>query len=322
MLDWYLHAVVSADAALMPNRPRDFLAPYEPSAPPPRFPRTSDALAWFEREYDCLRSIVSWAGDNGWAGHAWRTAIAATTLFDALIPWREGIDFFELALHAAERAGDPVGTGFVLNSLGCIHLDKEDWRRAKWYFLRALAVFQDCAHLRGESMACGNIAIACAHLGEHQRAVRHSVRAVTLCGRLKYRRGIGMNLDNLGLTLASMGKDRQAIACYLRAEAIFRDTGDTHNIAMNQHALGLSYTSAAQWRPAIRAFREAVAVFRQLGNRRWEAIVLMDLGKCLHLAGHPRFASDALEKAHRTMSEFADPKAKQIQAIIDQLAAD
>jgi DNA-binding SARP family transcriptional activator/tetratricopeptide (TPR) repeat protein len=170
LLGWYLHAAVSADTGLVPQRPHDFLAPDEASVPVPVFALAAEALGWFEREYDCLRSVVGWAAGNGWGGHAWRTAIASATFFDARIPWRDGIEFYESALHGAQRDGEPVGEAFVLNSLGCIYLDGEDWHTAAGYYERSLARFREVSHRRGEAMALGNLGLAYGHLGRYELA--------------------------------------------------------------------------------------------------------------------------------------------------------
>jgi DNA-binding SARP family transcriptional activator/tetratricopeptide (TPR) repeat protein len=319
-LDWYLHAVVSADAVVVPHRPHDFVAPYEPSIPPPLFASTHDAQAWFEQEYDCLRSVVGWAAANGWAGHAWRIAIAAATFFDGMIPWCDGIEFYESALRATRLEGERVGEAFVLNSLGCIYLDAEDWSTAERYYRLSLDRFKECGHLRGEAMASGNAGMAHASLGNHQRALRYSMRALLLYRRMKHARGIGMNLDNVGLAFAAVGKHRQAIGYYLQADAIFREMADHHNIATTQIHLGASYLAVGAIRDSIRAFRTSISAFRRIGNRRWEAFVLVDLGKCVHLAGHPRLGRAIMESALATFREFADRKAKEVQVALDEMA--
>jgi DNA-binding SARP family transcriptional activator len=130
MLNWYLHTAVRAGSTLMPHRFRDFVTLYETSVPTPRFTTTGEAVAWFRREYECLRRIVAWAAGNGWVGQAWRITMALTTFFDAVIPWRDGIEFHGSMLGAAERVREPTGEADLLHSLGGIYLDREEWQRA------------------------------------------------------------------------------------------------------------------------------------------------------------------------------------------------
>jgi DNA-binding SARP family transcriptional activator/tetratricopeptide (TPR) repeat protein len=320
MLDWYLRAAVSVDNALAPQRCRDFLEPYDAPEPTPRFGSAAEAIAWFEREYECLRAVVNWAAVNGWPEQAWRIAIASTTIFDARIPWRDGIEFYESALHAAERGGEPVGEAFVLNSLGCIYLDREDWRTARDYFHRSLNRFRASSHSRGEAMTLGNLGIAYAGLGCYERARRYVFRALSRYRTLHSPRGVALNLDNLGVAFAGAGKHREAIGYYLEARSIVRELDDRHHLAIMQHHLGTAYLAVGELRNAVHALGQATREYRAMGNRRWEAYVLTDLGKTLQQTGHTRLGNTLLETALTTLTEFADPKIKDIQTIIDDAA--
>lgn len=322
MLDWYLHTAVNADAALMPHRVHDFVRPYETTMPVTRFPTATEAVAWFEREYQCLRTVVRWAAGNGWVGHAWRIAMALTTFFDASIPWVDGLEFFESVLGAAERAGEHTGQAYLLNSLGCIYLDREDWPRAAAYFQRSLARFEQVEHLRGQAMALGNHGLAQAEIRDYDRAWRDVTRALNLFRQLRMPRGIALNLANLGTAFARAGTHRRAISCYLQASEITRELGDTHTLAMTQHELGSSYAAIGEMANAVRAFRESVAVFRAIGIRRWEALALVDLGKAVRQAGHPRLAGPMFATALTTLTRIGDPRSPEIRAIVEGLGTE
>jgi DNA-binding SARP family transcriptional activator len=315
MMNWYLGAAVNADAILVPHRIRDFVAPYIPAVTA-RFDSVQAAFAWFAREYDCLRIVVSWGAVNGWSRHAWRIAIAAATFFDAKIPWREGLEFYETALRAAERTGDRIGEAFVLNSLGYIHSDREDWTTAASCFRQSLDRFREAGHPRGEAMVLGNQALAAAHFGDHAAAQEHAARALELYRRLELPRGIAANLDNLGVALASAGEHRQAIDCYLRADALARHQGDMHNRARIQHRLGTAYAAIGDVREAVHAYRQAINGHRASGMRRWEAFTLIDLATTLRQAGHPTTGDAALQVALDILTELVDPRAREVEATL------
>jgi tetratricopeptide (TPR) repeat protein len=319
VLDWYLHAAVSADRHLLPHRRRDFVAPHEPQTPPPDFSCTAEALSWLEREYDCLRSVTEWAAANGWAGHAWRTATAMTSFFDARIPWRDGLEFYEAAVRAAETAGEIVGEAYTINALGCVHIDVGDRELAKSYFLRSLSRFQEVGHMRGEAMLLGNVALVYGQTGDDGEAQRYSKRALALCEQLDYPRGTAMNLDNLGVAYTVAGDYNRAIECFQQAHAINVKLGEAASDAMNQHHAGRAYAGLGDIRRSMRAFREAISLYRGLGNRRWETLVLVDLGKMLHQAGHPGLARGILEDAVATMTEFAYPRAEEIKVALEAM---
>ncbi len=87
VLDWYLHAAVSADSQLLPHRRHDLVSPYIPQRPPPQFREAAEAARWFAAEYECLRSIITWATANGWHEHAGRIAMAMTAYIDTRAAW-------------------------------------------------------------------------------------------------------------------------------------------------------------------------------------------------------------------------------------------
>nr|WP_042191655.1 BTAD domain-containing putative transcriptional regulator [Kibdelosporangium sp. MJ126-NF4]CEL20209.1 transcriptional regulator, SARP family [Kibdelosporangium sp. MJ126-NF4]CTQ97434.1 transcriptional regulator, SARP family [Kibdelosporangium sp. MJ126-NF4] len=319
VLDWYLHAAVAADRQLTPHRNRDFLLPHKARVPPPVFADPQEATAWIDEEYDSLRSITAWAAANGWGGHAWRTAMALTTFFDSAIPWREGLNFYATALADAKAAGHHAGEAYLLNSVGCIHLDKDDYAEARSYFEQALACFRGLGIVRGQGMTLGNLSMTNAKLGDGETARDYAVHALELYKQLDYPRGITQNLDNLGMALTVSGDYTQAVEMHLRAHQRFLQTGDVITEAFNQHNLGLAYAGLSDTPRAVRALRTSISFHRTTANRRWEAMVLTDLSKVLSAAGHPRIARDVLAAALTTMLELADPRAGAIQATLAEM---
>ncbi|ONI76271.1 hypothetical protein ALI144C_37060 [Actinosynnema sp. ALI-1.44] len=102
VLDWYLHAAVSADSVLRPGRHRDVVSPFAPRVAPPRPADQHEAIAWFEREFDVLQAVVRCAATHGWGGHAWRIVLAMATFLDHRVAWHESTEIFETAFQSGE----------------------------------------------------------------------------------------------------------------------------------------------------------------------------------------------------------------------------
>ncbi|WP_350275113.1 BTAD domain-containing putative transcriptional regulator [Kribbella sp. HUAS MG21] len=319
LADWYLHAALSADQRLQPLRLRDFAEPFRPRAAPPEFPTVADAIAWFEREYECLRAITAWLAGNGRAGHAWRTVLAMATFLDNRIPWSDGLTFFELAVDAARAETEPSARGFALNALGCFHFDQEDWPLIERYLTDALSCFEAVQHSRGEAMVLGNLAIVCAQLGRPDIAVEYSTRAIELCERNGYTRGVVVNLDNRGVALAATGRYAEAVEAHLAADRL--DAGDLVADAYNQQNLGRAYAALGKVAAAVRALRRSVTLFRVIDNRRWAVGALIDLGKVLLEADHPALAARVLRTALTVLIELADPRATDVEAVLAKAEA-
>lgn len=316
LLEWYLHTAVSADTTLMPNRLRDFLVPYTPRTAPRTFADQAAAMAWFEEEYDGLRAVVAWAAAHGRPGYAWRIAIAMTTFLDRRIPWRDGVEFLEAAVRAAELAEERAGVGYTRNSLGCILLDRRDFARAEDCFARALVRFRSMGNRYGEAMALGNLGLARISVGDPAYGRELCRAAQEMCERDGYRRGVALNLDNLGMANVALGEHDRAVECHRRAAELFHELGETEIGAWNEQNLGRAYAAAGRYAESVRSLRLAAATLRRLGHRRQEANLLVDLGDTLLAAGHPKMARGCWRTALEAMRELSDPRVPALEAAI------
>jgi DNA-binding SARP family transcriptional activator len=317
LLDWYLHAVVSADSMLMPSRRREFLVPYVSSVAAPVFADQNQAMEWFEREFDGLRSVVGWAAAHSWQGHAWRTVIAMTTFLDRRISWREGVELLESAGRAARLAMDRAGEGYTLNSSGCIYWDQRNYDRARNCYRQALTCFRDLGDRVGQAMVLGNLGLVESGAGDAVQAQRLCHEALRLCEEADYRRGVAQNLDNLGVAFLAGGEPARAIDCHRRAVQLFHDLGDVELGAWNEQNLGRAYAVAGAYASSVRSLRVAAGTMRRHGHRRLEASMFVDLGNTLLAAGHPQLARGCWRKALVTMRQLADPRVADVEAAID-----
>lgn len=316
VLDWYLHAAVSADTVLQPNRRRDFVAPFEPGMPPPQFADHGQAITWFEQEFDCVRSVVRWAAAREWGSHAWRVAIAMTSFLDRRIAWREGAEILETAQQAAWAAGDRVGEGYTLNSLSCLHMDKGEFRSARDNLEQALDCFKDVSHHVGEMISLSNLGLVLAQVGEAERGLCLCEHALKLARKLDYRRGVAANLDNMGIAYSARGEYEHAIDCLSQANLLFNEIGEVESSLHNLYEIGRAHAAARNYAKSIRALRQAADGLEQLGNRRWQAVVMIELGKAISSAGHPGLARPSWTAALAVMTDLADPRAQELKELL------
>ncbi|SMD24507.1 AfsR/SARP family transcriptional regulator [Kibdelosporangium aridum] len=320
VLDWYFHAAVSADSAMHPHRQRLWVKPFEPRTEPPQFASSSQAMLWFEQEYDCLKSVAGWAATNSHAGHTWRIVLAMISFLDRRIPVSDATALIMEAARAAEAAGDLFGHAYTLNSLGAQEINNGDRQAAIAYFSQGLDRFAEIGDLSGQAITLGNLGLAYGELGEHEKAKEYRTRALRLCEELGYTRGIALNLDNLGVAYTVTGNYEKAKECHQQASKILAELGDAPAVGTNEYHLGWALSSLADFAGAARAFRTAVAIFREYGNDRWAAAALGDFGLMLLDAGHPILARDMLSAALVTMREIADPRTQEFEAALAKLA--
>ncbi|WP_168211160.1 AfsR/SARP family transcriptional regulator [Actinosynnema sp. ALI-1.44] len=317
VLDWYLHTAVSAESVLQPRRRFDFVAPLTPAVPPVVFADQAAATGWFEREFDCLRSVVRWAATHGWGGHAWRIVIAMTTFLDRRVAWQESVELLETALAAARAAEDRVGEGYAFNSLSCQQIDKNEFAGARRNLEQAIDCFVDTGHQAGETMALSNLGLVHGQAGEPERGLQVCASALALAETLGYQRGVANNHNNMATAHVALGDYDKAIDCFRRADRLFAEIGDIEPRSLNLQELGRAYATTGQHTKAIRALRRAAAGYGQLGNRRWQAIALYDLGNAIACTGHPGWARHCWHAALVVMRELADPRTAELEELLE-----
>jgi tetratricopeptide (TPR) repeat protein len=168
-------------------------------------------------------------------------------------------------------------------------------------------------------MVLGNLGLMYGEQGDHAMARWYATRALDFCKEFGYDRGWALNLDNLGVTLYGAADYQGAIECHLQAQALNRRLGDVNGEASNQNHLGLAYLALARYRPALRGFRSAISMYRALDNRRFDALVRVNIGRALFLSGHGGFAHAIWETAVTTLKDFDHPQAHEVSAAIAEL---
>jgi DNA-binding SARP family transcriptional activator len=320
MLDYYLHACLAADTMLRPHRLRDFVDPYQPSAPTPLFNTVSEAAQWFHCEQDTVRAVALWAMSDGWAGYGWRIALAATCDVLHSVPTAEGLAFFTAIAAGSESAGEPIGQAYALNSLALLHMINQDFASALPIAERALALFVRHQHRIGETMLMCNLAEIYSETGERRQALRYTGTALDLSQEIGYASGTAMNLINLGVLHTGAGEYDQAIECHRQADTVLRGHDDPILRAKNLHQLGRAHAALGDVPKAARAFRVATELHRNQANFRWAAGVLADFGTLLAGAGHPKIARGMLTIALDKLGALADPRVSSIEAELANLS--
>ncbi|WP_328992903.1 hypothetical protein OG394_01435 [Kribbella sp. NBC_01245] len=138
---------------------------------------TKAGQEWLEREFDAVRFMAEWAACNGYPGFTWRIALELSTCVDRVLPWREAVEFYALALEAARTEREPIGEAYLLNALGCLHLVKDERLMAASYFEQAFTCFRQQNHAAGQELLHANLALVHAELGDADRADQHSRQA-------------------------------------------------------------------------------------------------------------------------------------------------
>ncbi|MET0234709.1 MAG: tetratricopeptide repeat protein [Kibdelosporangium sp.] len=318
VLNHYLVLSQAADEALQPRGVPDLAgAGLEKSH------LRNGAFAWFSAERVSLVAAVEQAFDAEMWHCAWQLATSLTAFFERSVQWDLWQHTSELALTAAQHAGDRKGEAWALRSLGYLAREMSQPGKARSLLLDSLRLFQAVGDRFGEAYALCSLTRTHRDLGQHTEAVACYELAMPMAranGHLwleaNLLRDIGMvhrdhgssedalaclkqalplfhsvgdqlletyTVRDMGMVHQREGQYAQADECFKTAKSSFSDLGDRRGVARALNSLGDSHREQHRWPDADRFLRDWLEIFRELCDLRWEAYTLRSLGD-LHRA--------------------------------------
>ncbi|GAA1613350.1 AfsR/SARP family transcriptional regulator [Actinoplanes couchii] len=250
-----------------------------------------EPLAWLEEERSSLVAAVPQADRAGAVELCWELASGAVTLFEQrayLTDWR---DTHEVALAAADRAGDRRGRAVTVLSIGSLALVENRFADARDRLEEAAALFAVIGDAQG-------VAIAGYHLAYLERvdgrldeaAGRYQAVLPVLrgCGDLA---GAAYVLHRMAQVELDRGDTGHAEELLREALVLSRRVGSRRLEAQALHRFGHMYLETGEPGAAIEPFEAALAAVRELDDQIGQAYALSGLGLA-HLRGgdHDRAA--------------------------------
>ncbi|MFJ8818128.1 AfsR/SARP family transcriptional regulator [Amycolatopsis thermoflava] len=239
-----------------------------------------DPVAWFAGERPV--PLVELAVDHGLDGLAWRLAAAFTPYFDLRGHHEDWRRTHELALGAAERAGDPRGQALVLRNLGQLEVYQDDYTAAREAFERSLALFRSIGDDQGAAVALAGLSTIRRVAGEHEMALSHCHDALELFVRSGDRHGEVVVRIAIGSVWLARGCHATAERWFTDAREACVEIGDRHREAHARHRMALLHQQRGQLGRAREELDRAIAIFGELGDDHCVGYAHQSLGElCL-----------------------------------------
>ncbi|MBW6433287.1 tetratricopeptide repeat protein [Actinoplanes hulinensis] len=244
----------------------------------------SDPLDWFERERQCIVAAIRQAAKVGAADYSWGLTITAVMLFesrDYLNDWRETN---EIALAAAQQAGDRFGQAAIRYSMGSLGVVENRLADARRCLDDAVALFEALGEEHGAAVANRHLAYLERMDGELGEAYRRYEQALTVLRRVDDVTATAYVLQNMAQVELDRGEPAKATALLVESLDVSRRAGSRRIEAQALSRLGQAHLQADDVLEAVTVFNDALAATRDLGDVIGESYVLLGLGAA-HLAG-------------------------------------
>ncbi|MFE2877749.1 ATP-binding protein [Streptomyces roseus] len=234
---------------------------------------------------DSIRLCTAAAAVFRQAGDRLGEGDALNTLGAALLSVRDlerAVDTFREVVGICRDAGDRHHEAMTLHNLGSALMRLERYPEAAETAHRALVLFIETDDLFGQAQAMAGMAALAVDAGQPELAVQTLTETVDLFREMGDHRSHGVALSNLGLALARTGRPDEAVTAYTDALAALRRAGDRLGEATTLRNFGSILAESGQAGEAARILTEAIAVCKETDDRHGEAMALTDLGLLRH----------------------------------------
>jgi DNA-binding SARP family transcriptional activator len=295
ILDHYLRSVVSAAEACSYYVPYLRPDPVEGAAPR-AFHAPSEAMAWFDREWDDIAAAIVHAAEHGPHRFAWQLVDALQDLFHHRRPLSDWVRLALVARKGAERGGDYIGQAAMCLSLGHARWREGDLKSALREYENGERLARRAGWLYGEAVSLQGKGVTLKLLGEPHKAPPCYSRSLAIyrhLGRTKSARTMLINMASLYLAL---GRLTDAEGAAVEGLSLLAEAGD-HAHAMGLVNLALVRQKQARFNEAAAALRTCLLAARNAGSIYVEAVALETLGRVRDDAGQGIRVVQAYEDA-------------------------
>lgn len=315
LLDWYMHAVNTAERHLA----RTFNISLNDISQP-RYPliiRTqSHALQWMNIEAPNLLAVAHYAAERGMHRLAWQLSAAGAA--SHLLPIDDQVSMYRAGLNAARQTNDRYGELWMLHLLGeaCAYRYFSDSIDAHQ---QALTISREVNEPSIEAFSLNGIGLALQGLGRFVESIEFHQQALVIWREAGDEWATGIGMLNLGEIHRNLREFDLAEAYYSQAERIFRAKYDKFRESGVWEGRGDIAMELGRYVEAIELYSNTMAVNRNSGHHYYEIGALSRLGLAWMRAGDSRQARRCWEEALAIGHRFRDPRIQEVSAWLSEL---
>jgi len=319
LLAYYATTALAADHTLDPTRDRPGAGFPATVAPAPAVGDPTDAVVWFEHEYQVLLSCVAQAAAHGADRQVLALVQGMTTYLERRGRWHDRAGLQRAAVRSAVRLGDPAAEADARRGLAVAQIWLGAYDEAAGQLATARELFGAAGDQLGLAATHRTTARMLSHRDRHADALGHDERALALFEEQQHLAGQATALNAIGWHHAHLDRPGAAIEHCRRALAIHDRLGNRFGQALTWDTLGKAYHVAADHRNAITHFQLAVAAFRSCGDRFQEADTLRRLGAALLETGAVPAGCAAWQRAAALLGDLGHSDADVVRRQLGQL---
>ena len=200
--------------------------------------------------------------------------------------FREARDYLNRALALERRTGNRRGEGRTLNVLGLLAWDQGEYDEAIERFTRARSVARTLGDKKLEGASLNNLSLVYDELGDYDVSLKQYQQVLELYRDVDFLRGVGDTLGNIGGVHLLLGQFRDALGYYRQALAISERLNSKPSMSQDNGNIALCLLGLGETDEALTHFSRAIELAKQAGMRQDEAYWMRQQGNGLIRQGH------------------------------------
>jgi DNA-binding SARP family transcriptional activator/tetratricopeptide (TPR) repeat protein len=238
--------------------------------------------AWLESESAALVAAVESAAAHELDQLACELAHALLSSHFAVLNafdswWRT----HQAAMHAADRAGNPMGRAMVHTGLGFLRHKQDRFSEARRHLVAALSAFEELGHRAGEAVARYGAGAVHYEVAEYPEALRELGTAAAGFVGLGDEESAAHTRYLIGAIHRDRGEFGAALGHLQYTLATYRDLGNRRGLALAQRGIGLVHRARGELTEALRLSQDATRILADIGDRLLSAYAAQATAKTL-----------------------------------------
>ena len=267
-------------------------------------------------------------GGLTWSYHnrQWLDAVDYALVLDVFLDtrgyWEEDKYNLELALEAAENLG-PGYEGrkaLLLHDVAVIYMAQGDYRRARMYFDRSLALQRQLDDKLAVARTLHYIGRIYASEGEHEQARQFYEKSLALEEEVGDDRGRGVNLHELGNLYLGQTAYSLAEDYYVRSLILSQELGIARDTATTLHQLGILNHRRGDLDRAQGYYQEALRMRQAIVHQEGVADSLLALGQLANERGDQEQAARLWRESLSIFEYLGMPETDTVRVRLSTLA--
>lgn len=182
------------------------------------------------------------------------------------------------ALELAQTTRDSADIGTALNFVGSYYLDRGEYDTCRYYYTKALSIYDAMAHDEGKSKTLSNFGILSRKEGNFDKALDYQLHALSIREQLGDRAGMAVSYHNIGGVHYYMDNYSKAIDYFIRAKNVNLLLGKGLEVAKTDNNLGSAFMEIGEADSALNHYHLALDYFEKHGYEIYSAIIQDNIG--------------------------------------------